>query len=945
MLIIIQPRVKIPSMYFIVRAKTAMFIFFLLITAQQSFSNIDNPKQKKRKVSKAMKRMLEGFSPGRPPSASEMGKKFLSVETRGLSSLKTLPKRISTSPITLFSQPLQITMSKPLRIEYPFLSNNLHIKDRFSTFCNYGGYLSTIDDNGKCKEPWRINKENLGLFSPLYVEYLPCESADIFRCNPFVYGTLKEHQDKKNKLGNDLCVQIESRNEQEKIYNVDTACRQGTISDNSLSEINVFLDEILNNTKLLADYLASALISIKNCIPSVSRECSSLREIVNVSVNSDVIQNLKLNSVEIPFYEMRPSSLRDHLANLCNYGGYLSIFKDGICERPWKIQQGDLGWASTLFSKYDYCRQEKVVRCSPILYGTESEGKGYCIFMNEEENEYNPWDIIKSCNRAIFEEREGGLEYFIDQMLENPEHLTTFLVSSLISFETCPSALQVCSEIERIVDISFSYIAERINQDQGLMFQLFNHLKRKNINVDLLNKIAWKLNNNELGRMVTKEFSWEERRSEIINDLMSKDYEETMSTWHLSSSESNKEISEEEEGLVVDDSYLNLLPPPSDIDDKVGHLCAYGGYLSAVKNVVRCKSPWTVKKHDLKEFAPLYIKYNICGERNMIRCNPFLYGTLGEHREDNNRCLDRPGDEDGPGCCIKLPPHKSEDNAYDATYSCNEALLKDYPEKVGSLVNKISQDPKRLAEYLTTSLIITENCQEGEQKCTELQTMVETSFEFVSKKFKEINGLSSEVLKNMADLKLDVDIMNNIAWLLKDDKFASGVASVYSWEQRRMALFDTIIKRIEEDERTKNVIATAQRRARRKSRGLCYHYVKQSLVAGGMGKGYLDQHYYWRRAARHAKEELKEFGFINLLDYGYPSNPDEFPIGSILVYNGGRYGHVEIVSIDKSGEREYISDFKARNPIHLINANRNLTAIMIPIMDEERALLDMQQTF
>lgn len=92
------------------------------------------------------------------------------------------------------------------------------------------------------------------------------------------------------------------------------------------------------------------------------------------------------------------------------------------------------------------------------------------------------------------------------------------------------------------------------------------------------------------------------------------------------------------------------------------------------------------------------------------------------------------------------------------------------------------------------------------------------------------------------------------------------------------------------------------------SKGKCLRYIKYGLLGGGFTKEY--------SGTLHAKDsgaDLKRYGFKNLMSdptYAQMTARDA-PIGAILVYSGGKSGHVEM----KSGENEYLSDHANNIPI------------------------------
>ena len=94
----------------------------------------------------------------------------------------------------------------------------------------------------------------------------------------------------------------------------------------------------------------------------------------------------------------------------------------------------------------------------------------------------------------------------------------------------------------------------------------------------------------------------------------------------------------------------------------------------------------------------------------------------------------------------------------------------------------------------------------------------------------------------------------------------------------------------------------AEERAHARSRSLCWHYVKEALVASGAVGTYPRS-----ELARQAGDELvQSFGWTRLAE----RDPYAAPVGSVLVYrNGRRPGHVEIRT--PSG---FVSDYRSKSP-------------------------------
>lgn len=128
-------------------------------------------------------------------------------------------------------------------------------------------------------------------------------------------------------------------------------------------------------------------------------------------------------------------------------------------------------------------------------------------------------------------------------------------------------------------------------------------------------------------------------------------------------------------------------------------------------------------------------------------------------------------------------------------------------------------------------------------------------------------------------------------------------------------------KKYSESAQVANMIATLKRNltktctaqgcsGKRKpgSVGKCLRYMKFGLIGGGFTKQYSGT-----RHAKHAGDDLKRYGFKNLMDDPILNQmtPRDAPIGAVLVYSGGKSGHIEV----RSGENEYLSDHSNDIPI------------------------------
>lgn len=93
-------------------------------------------------------------------------------------------------------------------------------------------------------------------------------------------------------------------------------------------------------------------------------------------------------------------------------------------------------------------------------------------------------------------------------------------------------------------------------------------------------------------------------------------------------------------------------------------------------------------------------------------------------------------------------------------------------------------------------------------------------------------------------------------------------------------------------------------------RGYCYRYVKKALLRSGLTTKYLKG----AKAYEAAKGPLDKEGFTDVLKdkeiRSFISTLNDLPNGTILVYNGGKAGHIEVKT-----HLGYISDSISERPV------------------------------
>ena len=104
------------------------------------------------------------------------------------------------------------------------------------------------------------------------------------------------------------------------------------------------------------------------------------------------------------------------------------------------------------------------------------------------------------------------------------------------------------------------------------------------------------------------------------------------------------------------------------------------------------------------------------------------------------------------------------------------------------------------------------------------------------------------------------------------------------------------------DRKLMQAATIAQERAHAHSRAMCWHYVKEALLASGV----IDSRPKSEFAKDAAQDLVSNYGFKKLS----VKDPYAAPLGSVLVYGANRTaGHVEIRTRDG-----FVSDFRSRTP-------------------------------
>jgi hypothetical protein len=133
-----------------------------------------------------------------------------------------------------------------------------------------------------------------------------------------------------------------------------------------------------------------------------------------------------------------------------------------------------------------------------------------------------------------------------------------------------------------------------------------------------------------------------------------------------------------------------------------------------------------------------------------------------------------------------------------------------------------------------------------------------------------------------------------------EGKKESAPVITHYYPKRIVYPYATIDRHI--DRKLMQAATIAQERAHAHSRSMCWHYVKEALLASGA----IDSRPKSELAKDAAQDLVSNYGFKRLS----VRDPFAAPVGSVLVYGANRAaGHVEIRTRDG-----FVSDFNSRTP-------------------------------
>lgn len=333
--------------------------------------------------------------------------------------------------------------------------------------------------------------------------------------------------------------------------------------------------------------------------------------------------------------------------------------------------------------------------------------------------------------------------------------------------------------------------------------------------------------------------------------------------------------------------------------------CLWGGWISTKSETGECQAAFLVGVYSdpyIKNFGPTYGADLRCGAPTLYRCNPVIFGQADSGR-------------DAKGYCVNIP---RPDSAL-LMNACKAAAAEHSKEHL----EQLKKNPELLANYIAQSAEIALQCRQGGSSCNEF-------IEAVTNEVKP--ALSCHETSALFPFMGGTMSSNNLSMI---DQLTGSLGSEYNsyieklLENREAALThnrELLDKAIEQYSNSDDVrrmhtrlnqrftvrLSSHRRpsgsKASTTSIGRCLMYVKFGLLSGGFATSY--------PPGAHAKDfgpKLKSMGFSNLMDMeGFDDiNPENAPPGAVIVYSGGRSGHIEV----KMEDGRYGSDFVSNTPI------------------------------
>lgn len=158
-----------------------------------------------------------------------------------------------------FKFPLQDAPQKKMSFylhEFSDLFFSLAYANQINT-CNFGGWVSLLDETEQCLPPWSNavkRNEHIARYGATYSGDYSCGGADLFRCNPLLFGAGPEDRD-----GNGFCARANDRDPRDST----NACMQLYLADSNYMDQHLL--GLANDPERLSQYLNIVVDTMKFC--------------------------------------------------------------------------------------------------------------------------------------------------------------------------------------------------------------------------------------------------------------------------------------------------------------------------------------------------------------------------------------------------------------------------------------------------------------------------------------------------------------------------------------------------------------------------------------------------------------------------------------------------------------------------------------------------------
>lgn len=155
---------------------------------------------------------------------------------------------------------------------------------------------------------------------------------------------------------------------------------------------------------------------------------------------------------------------------ICIFGGWPSFKINGICKTPWNFSgEEELSRIGPTYSSDYYCGGKNLFRCSPVLFGGGSDGKGHCITIQNYDN------LTLSC----FEKSKETPEEIYDKYRNDPTYRNQYLnmIEEVAAFCSVATTYDACRSLIASVSSAKRFVCQDQTLDQLLGSERFLELE------------------------------------------------------------------------------------------------------------------------------------------------------------------------------------------------------------------------------------------------------------------------------------------------------------------------------------------------------------------------------------------------------------------------------------------------------------------------------------